>query len=448
MKVPYQRISKSWVACHPNPKGVVEFYGGQLFGQFPTVSYDYFLEQLYSNGFSIIAVPFQFGFNHAEIAYTLLNERKIVLNSEPSLKSLPLFWVGHSVGCKYIALLEAYTDSKDNTFKMATGSKTMVETEGILNQPSLLLAPDISDTSDSVPVPFLANLLDTFNLGVRPTRTTMQDLVVKSDLFNLTAMLSFKDDNVAGNLAGDPDKSDVAWFYETLNQKTNQNFYNQEIEGDHLEPLGVQIGPTVYDITSVFDLIQQVPRLCDSAALELLSQLEAKCSGKSIPKPSAAKSAQSNPPIKITFENTPLPEKKPEPSLAKQSGLTEKPEPEAITQPKQVAPSKPAETTEKPEAQPPKQPAPAQSVSKPTSDSSTQKEEQPGKPLPAGSVTSKEKTQSDKPKTVAPEKIAPPVSGNTPHVHEMKSQGGEKQYGHGHKGKGSSKKKKNKKHRR
>jgi hypothetical protein len=35
----FQPVSFSWVAVHPQPKGVVQFIGGTFFGSLPTLFY-------------------------------------------------------------------------------------------------------------------------------------------------------------------------------------------------------------------------------------------------------------------------------------------------------------------------------------------------------------------------------------------------------------------------
>lgn len=276
MHVEYQRISKSWVARHPDPVGIVEFYGGQLYGQFPTVTYDYFLASLYKSGYTVIAVPHQMGLNHARIAKTLLEERDEVYDAIPELQNLPHFWVGHSVGCKYIALLEAYTEPETNRFVIPGLTETEQPRAGILNQPSLLIAPDISDTADSIPVPLVPSLLDMLNLGIRPSRTQTQNIIEQKDLFTLTGILSFKDDDIAGNASESPEKSDVAWFIKTLEEKVNNKnraLLHTEIDGEHLEPIGVKIGHTVFNIELSLDLIKSVPRELEPIVLDLLGKL-------------------------------------------------------------------------------------------------------------------------------------------------------------------------------
>jgi hypothetical protein len=41
----FRPMSSSWVAIHPQPKGIIQFIGGAFFGNFPTVFYRYFLSE-------------------------------------------------------------------------------------------------------------------------------------------------------------------------------------------------------------------------------------------------------------------------------------------------------------------------------------------------------------------------------------------------------------------
>jgi hypothetical protein len=69
--------------------------------------------------------------------------------------------------------------------------RRLTDAPTIWHQPSQLLAPDISDTTSAVPVTALAHLLDGLGLGVQPTRSQTLALIDRSNLFNLTAMISF-----------------------------------------------------------------------------------------------------------------------------------------------------------------------------------------------------------------------------------------------------------------
>ncbi|GAB4382110.1 MAG: DUF1350 family protein [Elainellaceae cyanobacterium] len=250
----FKAIAHSWVAEHPKPVGVIEFLGGALYGTLPTLSYRHFLHSLYQSGYTIIAIPFPFGFGHESIAKSLLRERQQIRAELNYSADIPDFWVGHSLGCKYITLLEVYG--------------------AILGQPSLLMAPDISDTKDALPFSTLAQWLDRFYLGVQPTRQDTQTLVRQSNLFNLTALISFAQDDLAGTASQSPETSDVAWFIQELQSRSGDRLIAQEIPGGHREPVGIQMGDVVLrpDFQhGIFEPLQN--RQLERLAIELLAKL-------------------------------------------------------------------------------------------------------------------------------------------------------------------------------
>jgi hypothetical protein len=58
-----QSISNSWVAIHHQPKGIVQFIGGAFLALL-TIFYRYFLNKVFDAGYTIVALPFIFTFNH------------------------------------------------------------------------------------------------------------------------------------------------------------------------------------------------------------------------------------------------------------------------------------------------------------------------------------------------------------------------------------------------
>ncbi len=273
----FQPVSFSWVAVHPQPKGVVQFIGGTFFGTFPTLFYRYFLEQLFEQGYTVVALPFRFTFRHWPIAIGLLKEQEILrteltkiaqrLGYESEIYQEPssYFWVGHSLGCKYIALLEFLSDNRypnivDQCCDRADYEQIQsliknlgINKASIKNQPSLLIAPDISNTESAIPVRALAQLLDKLRLGVLPSREQTQCFIDSSSLFNLTAIISFDRDDIAGSIKDlnkSPEQqklSDVLWLTEHLNNRKSP-LVSQEIKGKHLEPVGIKIGDYIVDL--------------------------------------------------------------------------------------------------------------------------------------------------------------------------------------------------------
>ncbi|BBC23937.1 DUF1350 family protein [Pseudanabaena sp. ABRG5-3] len=118
-KLRFQPVSHSWVALHPTPKGVIQFIGGAFFGTFfPMFFYRSLLQRLFNEEYTIVLLPFNFSFDHYAESGFLIREQYDIMpelvrraifegyNYEVYLSDRSFSWVGHSIGCKYIALLE------------------------------------------------------------------------------------------------------------------------------------------------------------------------------------------------------------------------------------------------------------------------------------------------------------------------------------------------------
>jgi hypothetical protein len=303
----FRPISFSWVAIHPQPKGVVQFIGGAFFGTFPTVFYSYFLQKIFAQGYTIVALPFRFSFSHWPIAIDLFREqaalavemtkiaRKLNYQFDIYQNQKKYFWIGHSLGCKYITLLEFLSCNQWQAIlaENSAGYQQLPSIENsidilslqrvsIKGQPSLLIAPDISDTESAVPqiLSFIARLIDKLGLGVLPTRKQTQLFIEKSSLFNLTGIVSFDQDTIAGceqdeyKDAKTRNNSDVCWFINQLIQR-HFSLLHKEISGKHLEPVGIQIGNYICDFNPLDKFIKPLKnRDLEKIVLEFLDELE------------------------------------------------------------------------------------------------------------------------------------------------------------------------------
>jgi Protein of unknown function (DUF1350) len=266
----FSPISFSWVAIHPNPKGVVQFIGGAFFGTFPNIFYRYLLKQIYLEGYTVIAFPFRFTFRHWSVAISLLREQQTLrpllaqrakeLGYDPSIynQSNRYQWLGHSLGCKYIALLEllaGWSQDKDQVQQQIQKSTKRSDAQikqikqsvrglsiSIKDQASLLIAPDIGNTQDAIKLPFLPEFLDSIGWGVLPTKQDTFRLIEESALFNLAKMISFNQDKIAGSEKAPltPDNT-VRMLIKILGDK----LLHEEVEGKHLRPLGLELGDSI-----------------------------------------------------------------------------------------------------------------------------------------------------------------------------------------------------------
>lgn len=278
----FRPIHYSWVAIHPHPVGVVNFIGGAFFGTFPTVFYRYLIRQLFDVGYTVLAMPFSFTFQHWSQSIQLFTEWKPTLQGikeeakrlgydseiyeeDPSSLVANYFWVGHSLGTKYIALLEYLSDfdledlekmekeflgcnqnqprrAKRQFAKLVRVLRNSHSSNPIslLNQPSLLLAPDISDTQSAIRIKCIADLIDKLGWGVEPTKKATFCLIQQSDLYQLMALIAFEKDKIAREtverLKRDKLKCDEP---DKLRCTT---FPCGQLPGGHLQPLGFRGG--------------------------------------------------------------------------------------------------------------------------------------------------------------------------------------------------------------
>ncbi|MBX2863184.1 MAG: DUF1350 family protein [Leptolyngbyaceae cyanobacterium MAG.088] len=296
--------SHSWVALHPQPKGVIQFVGSMLFGVVPTFSYRYFLESLFKAGYTVVALPFRFTLHHWSIAIELLDEHYMLrtamvemamakgYDSAVYLDSANYAWIGHGLGCKYIMLLELLSTSDDalagyfqdleqdaseqlsviqqglaclsdrlklveNYLQRLTSMTIDYGQPSIMHQASLLLAPAIKD-------PIFVKLLrlsGSKRLTVSPSMVQTHQLVEYSRLFRLTGLIQFARDRETANTC------------QQLMQE-QPHIRRRLLKGNHLEPVGFQVGQFVMDFNPLDKFIQPLScRDLEFKTLALLNRL-------------------------------------------------------------------------------------------------------------------------------------------------------------------------------
>ena len=82
----FQPVAHSWVALHPEPKGVIQFIGGAFFGTFfPMFFYRSLLRGVFEDGYTIVVLPFNFTFDHyAEAGFLIKEQYEIMPESQNS----------------------------------------------------------------------------------------------------------------------------------------------------------------------------------------------------------------------------------------------------------------------------------------------------------------------------------------------------------------------------
>lgn len=322
LKLRFKPVSHSWVALHPQPKGVIQFIAGLSLVHLKHAFYRYLLQSLFNQGYTIILLPFNFTFNHYVEAGFLMREQYEILPELVRMASVERYdyeaylddknfsWIGHSLGCKYISLLEGFTALPDDIKKRETfirnllshtsdksqiesvikdinilveelkrkiiedqkliysyvGREIKINSVFIRGQVSILLAPDISDTASAIRPQFLADIIDNLGWGVKPNPEETKNLIKDSGLFNIMGLVCFKSDNIA--------KLTCEWFTDIL-KRPPQKFI-ETLDGGHLKPLGIQLGNTVINLFDkpLIESVQDRNRDFEHHVIELLEALK------------------------------------------------------------------------------------------------------------------------------------------------------------------------------
>ncbi|MCG9891111.1 MAG: DUF1350 family protein [Thermosynechococcaceae cyanobacterium MS004] len=269
----YEKISNSQALLHSNPKGVIQFIGSFVFGSFPAWAYKHLFQFLFDQGYSIILYRFPlnpFEFDHWKVSLQLLKEQQIVKSEiirklkEKSKSSSVIevyskgkyLWLGHSLGCKYIILLEVLSNNssrRNKILKECLGelnaekilkkidSEKLLNQNFILDQPSIFLAPEISNT-----VRLLKSGWRISNNCTDPNQRQTECLIrSSSETFNLTSIVSFNWDEIA--------EDDVSFLSEQFQNKYFQPPLFKELQGWHFEPLSLHVEDLGQLIVDLFE---------------------------------------------------------------------------------------------------------------------------------------------------------------------------------------------------
>jgi hypothetical protein len=105
----WQEICGCWVLTPSRPKAILHFLGGAFVATAPQVTYARLLESLAQEDYLIVATPFINAFDHRAIAdevhWKLKRTLRYLLGNVLDQRSLPIYGIGHSMGCKLHLLI-------------------------------------------------------------------------------------------------------------------------------------------------------------------------------------------------------------------------------------------------------------------------------------------------------------------------------------------------------
>ena len=207
----WQEISGNWVYIPRQPRAIIHFLGGAFVAAAPHLTYRLLLEDLGKQGYATIATPFINTFDHRSIASEVYNSFEDTLELLQSRRylpaeSLPVYGVGHSMGCKLHLLIGSIYDVKRSG--------------------NILISFNNFSARDAVPL--MGQMPQEFNMEFAPNPQETLDLIADYYDVSRNLIIKFRNDTI-----------DQSY---TLGQILTKIFpgkvSTQVINGSHITPLG------------------------------------------------------------------------------------------------------------------------------------------------------------------------------------------------------------------
>ncbi|GAB4378395.1 MAG: DUF1350 family protein [Elainellaceae cyanobacterium] len=104
----WREIYGNWILVPPRPTAIIHFLGGAFVAAAPQITYRSLLESLAAQGYAIVATPFVNTLDHTTIAQRVMRLSNLALDQVQEMigrRTLPIYGVGHSMGCKLHLLI-------------------------------------------------------------------------------------------------------------------------------------------------------------------------------------------------------------------------------------------------------------------------------------------------------------------------------------------------------
>ncbi|MEB3341584.1 DUF1350 family protein [Okeania sp.] len=226
----WQENSGNWVLIPPRPQAIIHFLGGAFVATAPHVTYRSLLEVLANQGYAVITTPFINTLDHLEIAQNILRDfdsclDRLYISGILKKKSLPIYGIGHSMGCKLHLLI---------------GSSFSIERAG-----NILISFNNSTVRDAIPL--AEQISSVVNVEFTPSPKETNSLIQKYYKIRRNLLIKFNNDDQDQTLR--------------LNDLLRLRFPNmvtvKKLKGNHLTPLGQDLSWSVGKVYTPIDAIGQ-----------------------------------------------------------------------------------------------------------------------------------------------------------------------------------------------
>ncbi|NET39349.1 MAG: DUF1350 domain-containing protein [Cyanothece sp. SIO1E1] len=212
----WQEIEGNWVLVPERPTAIIHFLGGFVVAAAPHLAYGWLLENLYRQGYVVMATPFVNVFDHEAIAHQVLDNFEHGLEYLRShilrRRYLPIYGLGHSMGSKLHLLI---------------GSLFPVERAG-----NILMSFNNFSARRSIPLlEQFSALTPALDVEFTPSPAETNRIIEKQYRIQRNLMIKFKRDDIDETRA----------ITELLRPRFPDMISVQILPGNHTTPMGQDI---------------------------------------------------------------------------------------------------------------------------------------------------------------------------------------------------------------
>lgn len=247
----WQEVYGNWILIPSRPIAIIHFLGGAFVAAAPQVTYRSLLEYFAAQGYAIVATPFVNTLDHTTIAQRVMRMSNLALdylvNERLRQYALPIYGVGHSMGCKLHLLIGSLfpQDRAGNiliSFNNYPARRSIPMVEQVM-QFSKFTSQLASQLNSPLPPQFAA----AFDVEFTPSPEETNRLVLESYQVPRNLLIKFSSDDI------DQTRS----LHQALYQRFPELTSVEILKGNHLTPLGQDVSWQAGKEFSPFDAIGQ-----------------------------------------------------------------------------------------------------------------------------------------------------------------------------------------------
>ncbi|QYO63179.1 DUF1350 family protein [Leptolyngbya sp. 7M] len=230
----WQEIYGNWVLVPPRPIAIIHFLGGAFVATAPQVTYRALLEALAAQGYAIVATPFVNTLDHTTIAQRVMRMSNLALDyltTEVLRQYLPIYGIGHSMGCKLHLLI-------GSLFPQERAGNILISFNNYPAKRSIPLVEQFtqfskftSQLASQFNSPLLPQFAAAFDVEFTPSPEETNQLILEQYQVPRNLLIKFTNDDI------DQTRSLHGVLLERFPNLTSV----QILKGSHLTPLGQDV---------------------------------------------------------------------------------------------------------------------------------------------------------------------------------------------------------------